>query len=61
MIEIIVLLLIVMFCLPFMIYVSVKLGTYAHYRGRQLFENERKRSDGEKPRGTKEGVGPSQG
>ena len=52
--------LIVMVGLPFVVYVSVKLGTYAYFRGRQLFENERK-CDGEKPRGTKEGVSPKTG
>ena len=34
--------LIVLGALPFVIYVSVKLGTYAFYRGRQLFERENK-------------------
>jgi len=27
---------------PYIIYMSVKLGTYAFYRGRQLFERENK-------------------
>jgi hypothetical protein len=40
MIEIVLVLLIVLGTLPFVVYVSVKLGTYAFYRGRQIFEKE---------------------
>jgi len=36
--------LVVMAMVPFMVYASVKLGTYAFYRGRQIF-NERHRND----------------
>jgi hypothetical protein len=34
--------LIVLVASPFVVYTSVKLGTYAFYRGRQLFERENK-------------------
>ena len=30
---------------PYIIYVSVKLGTYAFYRGRQLFNEENKNGE----------------
>lgn len=38
----IIIVLIVLVAIPFVVYVSVKLGTYAFYRGRQLFEKENK-------------------
>lgn len=37
-----ILVLVVLMATPFVVYVSVKLGTYAFYRGRQLFEKENK-------------------
>jgi hypothetical protein len=55
----ILLILIVLLALPFVVYTSVKLGTFAFYRGRQLFDE--RKSDGEKPRRTTEGISPTQG
>ena len=40
MIEIVLLVLVVSLAFPFVVYTSVKLGTYAFYRGRQIFEKE---------------------
>lgn len=36
----------VLLCLPITIYVSVKMGTYAFYKGRELFEEEGKKDAG---------------
>lgn len=41
----IILVLVVLMSTPFVVYVSVKLGTYAFYRGRQLFEKENKNGE----------------
>lgn len=38
----IIIVLLVLGSTPFVVYISVKLGTYAFYRGRQLFEKENK-------------------
>lgn len=37
--QILVLVLLCIFSLPFVIYLSVKLGTYAFFKGRQLFRD----------------------
>lgn len=51
MIEKLVLIIIVMFCLPWTVYLSVKLGTYAYFRGRSLFHSEeRKKINGRAPK-----------
>jgi hypothetical protein len=50
-------LVIVLIALPFVVYMSVKLGTYAFYRGKQLFERENENGK----RGTKTGISSSQG
>lgn len=55
----IVLVVIVLISSPYIVYMSVKLGTYAFYRGRQLFERENKNGEG-KGR-TASGIGTSQG
>ena len=41
----IVVLFVVLLTLPYIVYLSVKLGTYAFYRGRQLFERENKNGE----------------
>jgi len=34
---------------PWLVYLSVKLGTYAFFRGRALFHEHEERSNGKKP------------
>jgi hypothetical protein len=34
--------LVVVFGLPFVVYLSVKLGTYAYFQGKDLFDREKK-------------------
>lgn len=46
-VEITVCVVVIAFSLPYLIYNSVKLGTYAVLRGRQIFFEQEKRRDGE--------------
>jgi len=45
MIEVVLLVIVVSMAFPFVVYTSVKLGTYAFYRGRQIFEKENKNGE----------------
>ena len=38
--TVVALVIVLMIGFPFVVYLSVKLGTYAYYRGKQLFEEE---------------------
>jgi len=58
-IEVLIVVMLLLVFTPYVVYVSVKLGTYAFFRGRQLFEKEN--SDGETARRTKTGECSSQG
>lgn len=49
---IVVLMVLVTTLLPFTIYLCVKVGTYAFYRGRKLFEDQEKPTDGRHKRET---------
>ena len=40
--DVIIVTILVLFLLPVTVYVSVKLGTYAFYKGRELYEEEGK-------------------
>jgi len=46
MVETLLIVLMILVALPYSVYISVKLGTYAFFRGRQLYHEEMK--DGEK-------------
>lgn len=58
-IEVLIVIMLLLVFTPYVVYVSVKLGTYAFFRGRQLFEKEN--YDGETARRTKTGKRSSQG
>ena len=45
MIEVVLIVVVVSLAFPFVVYTSVKLGTYAFYRGRQIFEKENKHGE----------------
>ena len=49
--------LLIMAAVPFVAYLTVKLSTYAFYRGRQIFQQQENR-DGESKSETREGIGP---